>query len=202
MVQTTNFENLQRTSVYQHEQIKSDSVNQLLKSVCSYPVFISSRMEIEVVKDATTNTFYASITPGIYVQDNTLINFQNIMKEKDRILVQLNLPVKNSSVFIGSSYHHGTISEGINSRPTYATISKCNKTELGVMDQDFVPLYKITWLDYEGKNVKIERLVPSLKLNGCGDCDYEYIEENGFKVFGDNSVDRTEMDSIIWALIL
>lgn len=205
--ETVDFESIQTTSVYQHNSLSSTDVNKLVTSLGVGKNFISCNFDLTLqLVSGYADTMYAVLTPGVCVQDYTVINFQDSMEADDLIYIKLytatNLPGANTSIFIGPQYYHGTYGDGINAKPTYAKILK--STSLTVTPH-FVPWYKLSFLSGfssvdDTSNILIERVIPHLKYNYVGQPTEQYqTSPEGLSVYGD---DRIVDDGIIWAIIL
>lgn len=207
--ETISFESIQSTAVYQHDAVKSDEVNKLIRSLGVGSNFLSSNFDMTLTLETfgAISNLYAQLTPGIFVQDNTVINFEDHMPKTDNINIKLwstsTAPGAGAIYYIGSQYYHGTYGDGINAKPTYATIIK---TQSLTSFEHFVPFYKIKVLDgYSGvtdiTNLQVERVIPHLKYNGCGGpVNVVYVAaDDGLKIYGDDR--DTSDDALIWSLI-
>ena len=204
---TVNFQSIQTTTIYQHNSLKTEEANKLTQMVGVGREYIAGGFELDLQYyiDGIHNTMYAKLTKGIFVQDDTIINFYNSM-EADEIVLRVynagNVPAAGDFIYIGSQYYHGTIGDGINAIPTYSTILV---TRSLTSYDNFLPFYKLIFLPaYNGindtTNIRIERVIPSLKYNGCGIPIIKYLSTgDNLPVYGD---DRTENDGLIWALVM
>ena len=183
----------------------SSEANKLLRAFGIGRDFICSgfEMSLELV-ESTTYAVYAVLTPGIYVQDTTVIDFQDSTSNNINLKLYSasNLPGPGTVIYVGSQYYHGTVGDGIDAVPTYATLLK---TQSLTSYANFTPFYKITILSgFDGikdlTNIQIERVIPSLKYNGSGTPSVSYVcADDGLKVYGD---DRESSEAMLWALVL
>ena len=229
--ETSDFENMQTTSLYQHNALKSNEINRLIENIGVGKNYIASNFDISFIVsdpvsgDNTTPILYAVLTPGIIVQDYTVINFQdeynkiNSLNPYDKTinveLLRNDVASSTSSgysVFIGCSYYHGTYGDAINSSPTYASIIKLrwidSTNKFGLNNKHFIPYYKITFNEgYRGindtTNIIVERVIPHIKYDGVGQPveAYKTSPEN-LSVYGGDIINDDGDAGLLWAVVL
>ena len=223
---TTNFEDIQTTSLYEHNSLKSNEINRLVEAVGVGKNYIASNFDLSFSTGIYTqnnveiSALYAILTPGIIVQDYTVINFQDHFSSvvsasqfDKTINIELfnenTIPGSNFSRFIGCSYHHGTYGDAINAAPTYASILVRSWTQgsgFGSNNPYFIPFYKLTFSGVSGisaSNIKVERVIPHLKYDGPGQPIEVYkTDPEGFSVYG-GGYDEDDGDAgLLWAVVL
>lgn len=223
---TSDFENRQTTYLYQHNSLKSNEINRLVESIGIGKNYIASNFDINfAVSEAIENrneSLFVTLTPGIIVQDYTVINFQdyynnvNSINPYDKFINIFictidDMVSSGDSLFIGCSYYHGTYGDAINASPTYATIMalKWNSGNgFGLDYPHFVPFYKLSFLESYGgisdfNNIKVERVIPHLKYDGPGQPieAYKTVPEN-FSVYGGGYDDDDGDAGLLWAVVL
>lgn len=145
---TDNWYDIQYTTLHQNQAINSNETNKLLKSfgMGSFFVIKGFKLSLFTVKINNVMSCVARLTPGIYVQDWTIIDYvQKLKPLKEYIYVKVfdlsDFPTPGRIFRVGSRYFHGLIGDGIDSRPTYSKIESIN--ENGDIN-DFRTFYRIS----------------------------------------------------------
>lgn len=215
-------ESMQTTSLYEHNSLKSNEINRLVESIGVGKNYIASNFDLSfVVSNDASPILYAVLTPGIVVQDYTVINFQdkfNALKTTKTYEKTINIEIERSNVtyhnystFIGCDYHHGTFGDGINAKATYATIRNLQwlgtSNKFGDNYKYFVPFYKLTFASgHNGVNdsssIDVERVIPHLKYDGVGQPIEQYkTSPEKFSVYG-GDINEDDDAGLLWAVIL
>ena len=146
---TEAWHEIQKTNLYMYQRVDSHETNQLLKALGRGSYFVVKGFKLALFKTTINGlqTCVARLTPGILVQDFTVIDFIQPLKElKQYIYVKVfdenDEPHAGQIFKIGSRYYHGTIGDGIQARPTYSTISAINLKTGNT--NNFKTLYRLT----------------------------------------------------------
>lgn len=158
---TDNWHAIQFTTLHRGQPNISYEFNKMLKSFGRGSSFVVSGFNLGLF-EATVNgkkSCIARITPGILVQDFTVIDFVQAAKEnKKYIYVKVfdedYKPLPGQVFKVGSRYKHGTMGDGIDARPSFSTIISLYETEDRA---NFKTLYSLSLnSNYGSGNKKID----------------------------------------------
>ena len=182
---TEAWHEVQKTNIYMFQKIDSYETNQLLKALGKGSYFVVRGFNLALFKIQINNiwTCVARLTPGILVQDFTVIDYLQPMKELGqyiyvKVFDEHDAPSANTEYKIGSRYYHGTYGDGINARPTYSTISAINYTK-NENQTNFKTFYRIT-------------LDPNYPTDHSVDLDHLIIQDFRFHVSPKTNSDPTD----------
>ena len=146
---TEEWYDIQYTNLHYYHSLKSEEFNKILKAFGKGSFFVVRGFKLAIFKDTIdgVESCIARLTPGLLVQDFTVIDFvQRLKEDKKYIYVKLFdihddlLPGK---IFkLGSRYYHGTLGDGIRRTATYSTIESIS---INAKNQNnFRTFYRIT----------------------------------------------------------
>lgn len=217
---TNNWTDIQHTTLHQNQAINSNETNKLLKSFGMGSFFITKGFNLSLFTAKVDNVMscIARLTPGIYVQDWTVIDYVQILKPlKQYIYVKVfdlnDYPMPGRIFRLGSRYYHGLIGDGIDSRPTYSKFESISENGDNV---DFKTFYRFTLsssypiqsdtIDLTKINIDDLRFYPnnvdSLDIVDPWDPDISYDDESEEKsnTFNYNEAySRTQ--SLMWSIV-
>lgn len=156
---TSNWYDIQHTNLHYYHPHISQEANKLLKSFGKGSYFVIAGYKLALFNAIVNSkqTCIARLTPGIHVQDFTVIDFTYPMRKLNKfIYIELfnedDQPVPKQVYYLGSRYYHGIIGDGINAQPTYSIIQTL---KFGADKTNFRTFYRLTLDDEYGSNGQI-----------------------------------------------
>ena len=132
---TTDWYQIQQTNLHYYHPHISQEANKLLKTFGKGSFFIVSGFKLALFKAIVNGkqSCIARLTPGIYVQDFTVIDYTYPLRKLNKfIYVKLfdedDQPLPKQIYKLGSRYYHGILGDGINAVPTYSIIQSLKHT--------------------------------------------------------------------------
>lgn len=203
---TEDWSEIQYTNLHYYHPLKSEEVNKMLKAIGKGSFFVVRGFKLALFKTVIDGieTCVARLTPGILVQDFTVIDFiQKLKEDKRYIYVKLfdeeDDPSPGKIFKLGSLYYHGTIGDGIRRRATYSQLKSIN---IHTKNQtNFRTLYRITLnsnYGSSGETIDLDNIVvddfrfPPIHIDPTDPEDPYYPNaENSIKVNPDDISDDT-----------
>ena len=162
---TDNWYDIQHTNIHFFHALKSEEVNKLLKSFGRGSFFVVRGFKLAIFKDTVdgVEACIARLTPGILVQDFTVIDFVQQLKQAKKYiyvkLFDLHDSVMPGNIFkLGSRYFHGTLGDGIRRTSTYSTIESIPINSRN--QSNFRTFYRITLGEnYQANTIDLDNII-------------------------------------------
>ena len=204
---TDDWYDIQYTNLHYYHTMKSEEFNKLLKAFGRGSFFIIRGFKLAIFKDTVdgVDSCIARLTPGALVQDFTIIDFVQQLKESKKYiyvkLFDIHDDLLPGKIFkLGSRYFHGTIGDGIRRTATYSTIESIS---INARNQNnFRTFYRITLgPNYTRNTIDLNNIVvddfrfPPINKETTDEIDpWEPSADNVIKVNPDD-VDNTNNSS-------
>lgn len=162
---TDNWVDIQHTNLHYYHPLKSEEFNKILKAFGRGSFFVIRGFKIAIFKDTVDGyeSCIARLTPGMLVQDFTVIDYiQQLKQDKKYIYVKLfdtrDTLLPGNIFKLGSRYYHGTIGDGIRRMATYSTIECLNINSSKI--NNFRTFYRITLgPNYTSNTIDLENII-------------------------------------------
>lgn len=162
---TTNWHAIQYTNIRYNQPNVSQEYNRILKAFGRGSSFVVNGFKLGLFK-ATLNDeecLIARITPGILIQDWTVIDFvQHAKQYKDFLYVKVfgakDKPLPKQAYKIGCRYYHGIYGDGLEAMPTYGILESLYETKDRANFKTLYSLYLNSGYGSNGETIDIEHI--------------------------------------------